>query len=93
MTTTIPQPDLRARAVRHLKKKRDLQGHVLIYALFNSCIVLIWAITTPGGFFWPVFPMAFWGIGLVMNVWDVYRDEDLEEERIQQEMRHLAGLR
>ena len=93
MTTTIPQADLRARAVRHLRKRRDLQGHLLIYTLVNASLVMIWAITMPGGFFWPVFPMAFWGIGLLMNVWDVYRDEDFQEEQIQREMRHLAGLR
>ena len=92
-TTPVPETDLRARAIRHLKKKRDLQGHVLVYVLVNSCLVMIWAITTAGGFFWPVFPMAFWGVGLVMNVWDVFRDEDLDEQQIQREMRHLAGLR
>ena len=84
-TTPVPQTDLRARAIRHLKKKRDLQGHVLVYVLVNSCLVMIWAITTAGGFFWPVFPMAFWGVGLVMHTWDVFfkkpvTDADVEAE-------------
>jgi hypothetical protein len=92
MTTTPLGPqDLRARAVRHLKKKRDLQGHVLVYVLVNASLVLIWAITSPGGFFWPVFIMAFWGVGLIMNAWDVYRVDDFQEAEVEREMRHLAG--
>ena len=89
--TSLPQEDLRARAVKSLKKKRDLQGHVLVYVLVNASLLVIWAITMPGGFFWPAIPMAIWGAGLLMNVWDVYRVEDVDEARIQREMRHLAG--
>ena len=58
---------LRDRAVKQLKKRRDFMSHLLVYVLVNSFIVLIWAITNSGGFFWPVFPIVGWGIGLVMN--------------------------
>jgi hypothetical protein len=58
---------LRDRAVKQLKKRRDFMSHLLVYVLVNSFIVLIWAITNSGGFFWPIFPMVGWGIGVVMN--------------------------
>lgn len=92
MTTTAPvaPDDLRARALRRLKKKRDLQGHLLVYVLVNASIVVVWAMTSPGGFFWPVFPMAFWGIGVLMNVWDVYRNEEFDEQQVQEEMRRIS---
>jgi hypothetical protein len=38
-------------------------------------IVLVWFVTSSGGFFWPVFPMLVWGIGVVMNAWGVYHGE------------------
>lgn len=79
---------LRERAVRRLKKKRDLQAHLLVYALVNTFLVVIWA-ATGVHFFWPVFFIVGWGIGLVMNVWDVYRSEEPTEERIREEMDHL----
>jgi len=59
-------------AVQHLKKRRDFRGHLLVYALVNAFLVAIWAVTGIHGFFWPVFPIAGWGIGVVMNAWDVY---------------------
>jgi len=81
---------LRERAVKRLKKRRDFYGHVLVYLLVNAFLIVIWAVTTPGGFFWPVFPLVGWGIGVVMNAWDVYVAEEVSEDRIQREMEHLA---
>src|SRR3954470_1652874 len=82
---------LRERALKRLKKKRDFHAHLLVYALVNSCIVLIWFMAGRQGFFWAIFPMAFWGIGLTMNAWDVYKAEEFSEEDIRQEMSKLAS--
>jgi len=87
------EDELRARAVKRLRKRRDFYTHVAVYVLVNALLVVIWAVTTPGGFFWPVFPMAAWGIGLAMNAWDVYRQDDFDEERISKEVRHLQRTR
>ena len=79
---------LRQRAVRRLKKRRDFYTHLLVFTLVNGFVVAIWAVTGQG-FFWPIFPMVGWGIGLVMNGWDAFRDEDFDEEQIQREIRRI----
>ena len=79
---------LREQAIRRLKKKRDFQGHLLVYVLVNAFIVAIWAVTG-SGFFWPIFPIIGWGIGVVLNAWDVYRADELDEDRIRREMEML----
>ena len=86
-----PETSLRDRAVQYLKKRRDFHGHLLIYTLVNTFLVVIWAVTTPGAFFWPVFPIVGWGIGVIMNAWDVYFAEDFDEDQIQREIRHLQA--
>src|SRR6266536_3100353 len=68
--TTTREQVLRDRAVAQLKKQRDFRGHLLVYVLVNSFLVLIWAMTGRHGFFWPVFPIVGWGIGVIMNAWD-----------------------
>jgi hypothetical protein len=83
--TEYPDPR-REEAIKQLRKKRGLQAHVLAYVTVNLFLVGIWAFTTPGGFFWPMFPLLGWGIGLAFNVWDVYSPEEFSEERIQREM-------
>jgi len=89
-TNNSEDEQLRTRAVTQLKKKRDLATHAIVYVLVNTFIVVIWAVTS-SGFFWPIFPMAGWGIGLVMNVWEVYRPEDFTEDQIRHEMERLQG--
>jgi hypothetical protein len=76
----------RDRAMTQLKKQRDFRSHLLVYVLVNAFLVTIWAVTDVHGFFWPVFVIAGWGIGLVMNAWDVYWRHEITEEDIQREM-------
>ncbi|HJU97602.1 MAG TPA: 2TM domain-containing protein [Jiangellaceae bacterium] len=83
---------LRERAIKRLKKQRDFKGHLLVYALVNAFLVLIWAMTNPDGFFWPVFPIVGWGIGVVLNAWDVYQDDEFADEEIRKEMEHLRRM-
>jgi hypothetical protein len=92
------QDVLRERAIKRLKKRRDFLGHLLVYALVNGFLVVIWAVTTDAhGFFWPVFPIVGWGIGVVLNAWDVYRNDEFDEEQIRREIErlqaHAAGIR
>ena len=92
MTTEVStrETELRERAIKRLKKRHDFYGHVLVYLLVNAFFVVIWAVTIPGGFFWPIFPMVGWGIGVVMNAWEVYFAEDFGEEDIDREMQRLS---
>jgi len=80
---------LRERAMKRLRKRRDFYGHLLVYVLVNSFLVVIWALTDVHGFFWPVFPIVGWGIGVVMNAWDVFRNEEFDEQQIQREVERL----
>jgi hypothetical protein len=89
ITTPASDPILRDRAVQRLKKKRDFHAHLLVFLLVNLSIVIVWALTDSHGFFWPLFPIVFWGIGVVMNGYDVYRREDFTETSIRREMAKL----
>ena len=66
--------------------------HALIYLLVNGFLVVIWAVTS-GDFFWPIFPIAGWGIGLAANAWEVYGRRPISEAEIRREMDRLRELR
>jgi 2TM domain len=83
------EDELRARALRRLGKRREFAAHALVYVLVNGFIVAIWAVTSRHGFFWPIFPMGGWGIGLVMNAWETFRREEFREEAIRREVSRL----
>lgn len=82
--------ELREQAILQLKKKRDFRSHIFIYALVNTMLVVIWAVTG-AGFFWPVFPILGWGIGVAANAWDVYARKPISEDEIQRESARLRG--
>jgi len=84
------EQELHDKAVRRLKKQRDFRSHLLVYVLVNTLLVVIWMMTDPHGFFWPVFPIAGWGIGVIMNAWDVYGRQEITEEDIHREMDRLG---
>ena len=79
---------LREQAIQRLKKKRDFKTHVLIYVAVNTFLVVIWAVTS-AGFFWPIFPILGWGIGVLANAWDVYGRKPISEEEIRREADRL----
>ena len=81
---------LRERALERLKKKRDFRTHVVIYVAVNAFLVVIWAVTG-SGYFWPIFPILGWGIGLVANAWDVYGRRPITEDEIRREAERLRG--
>jgi hypothetical protein len=82
-------PDLRDMAVVRLRKKRDLQAHLIAYVTVNLLFNVIWLLTMPGGFYWPAFPLLGWGIGVAFHVWDVYAPTPTETA-IQREMQRLS---
>lgn len=84
------EDELREQAILLLKKKRDFRSHVFIYLLVNAMLVVVWAVTG-AGFFWPVFPILGWGIGLAANAWDVYARKPISEDEIRRETERLRG--
>lgn len=79
--------DLRKEAVARLRAKREFTAHLLAYAMVNALLVAIWAFTG-AGFFWPIFPLTGWGIGIAFHAWDTF-GRPPTEERIRREMDRL----
>ena len=92
-TGAAREEHLRSLAETSLKKKADFRVHLLVYALVNGMFVAIWMVTDSGGFFWPIFPMAGWGIGLVMHAWDVFVMRPPTESEVAREMERLRNAR
>jgi 2TM domain len=81
-------------AIKRIKAKNDFKIHLVVYLAVNTMLVVIWAFTNAGqpfpqGFFWPIFPIVGWGIGVVINGYVAYRGNVYTEEQIQREMQKL----
>ena len=94
VTEELPHTDeeLRAAALQRLKRRQDLRAHLLVYGLVNAALWASWALTG-AGFVWPAIVSAAWGVGLVMNVWEVYGRRPIGEAEVQREVERLRGSR
>jgi fatty acid desaturase len=78
--------DPRAQARQRLQAKRRFQRHALIYAVVIGLLVVIWALTNFGNYFWPVWPALLWGIALGIHAWTVYGQRPITDADIDWEL-------
>jgi hypothetical protein len=92
--TDTTESDLRQLAIVHLRKRREFLQHLVVYAVVNLVLNLIWLFTTPDGFYWPMFPLLIWGIGIIFHGLDafslVFSPASPSEERIHREVERLV---
>jgi hypothetical protein len=83
--------ELRERAIRSLKKKAAFKKTLLVYLLVNALLVAIWALDDDG-YFWPIWVIGGWGIGIAFQAYDAYgRSGALSEDQVAREMERLRG--
>lgn len=89
--SSVPMPpeydEARRSAYKRVKARRDLAGHAVAYVVVNAFLVVVWWITSPNGYFWPIWVIAGWGVGLLLNIWDVYGRRPITPDDIEREMR------
>jgi hypothetical protein len=63
-----------ARRERHRERRRHgrygrrgLRAHATSYFMVMGLLVAIWLLTSPGHYFWPIWPILGWGFGLLAH--------------------------
>jgi 2TM domain len=82
-TTDTIVDETRASARKRVEKRRGLQGGLVAYVVINGFLVAVWAMTG-GGYFWPAWVIAGWGVGMLLGLWDYLRgpvtEADVDDE-------------
>jgi class 3 adenylate cyclase len=63
LTADLPSPPELGRGLRRSALEASVRAHLAIYLVVNVMLVGIWA-ASGGGYFWPVWPILGWGIGV-----------------------------
>lgn len=85
----MDESERRQAAIERLNQKREFWTHVIAYVVVNAFLVAVWAITNSGGYFWPVWPIAGWGIGLILHGFETFR-RPVGEAAIRREMEKMG---
>lgn len=81
-TTTTSE---REAAIQRLRDQQEFRVHLGVYAIVNLMLVIIWA-ASDGGYFWPIWTLGGWGIGVVAHAFSVYGQRPITEHDIQTEI-------
>ena len=85
--------DLRQRAEQSVDQKIKFYKNFISYVIVNSILAVINWLYTPE-FWWVLFPVFFWGIGVFVDFLKAFvlpqrYDESYRERKIQEEMEKL----
>lgn len=67
------------------KRRASFKWNLISYFIINCFLIVLWFITSGkgGGYFWPIWPMLGWGIGLAFHYFGAYHATNIfsvEEE-------------
>ena len=81
--------ELRRLAERRADVKLGFRTHLFAYLLVNAGLVVINLVTSPG-YFWAIWPIIGWGLGLAAHFVAVYHfGGDVRERAVEAELRRL----
>ena len=88
--TQMSEEAIRKIATDRVRAKKGFYSHLTIYIVINLMLVAIWFFTG-AGYFWPMWVMLGWGIGLVINGVAVFsrRDTGWENREIEKEVEKI----
>ena len=95
MTTGMTEEEIYEEAKKRVKAKRDFWGNFGAWATVNIILVVVWALTDPGGYPWFLWPLGIWGVFVLIHFLRVFvfeRKSDVgaiakEAEKIKREQR------
>jgi hypothetical protein len=82
-----PNDEERRLALKRVRARRDLSTHAVTYVVVNAFLILVWWLTGAGSYFWPIWVIGGWGIGLALNAWEVLGRRPITEADIDKELR------
>ena len=86
LTAEVEADAERERARKRLQDRRDFGSHVVAYVVVNMFVVTAW-VFTGGGYFWSMWLIALWGVGLVLHGWETFIRRPVTDADVDAELR------
>ena len=72
MTNQLSEEKIYEEAKKRVKAKGDFYGNFGAWATVNIILVIVWALTDPGGYPWFLWPLGIWGVFVLVHFLRVF---------------------
>ena len=77
-------------AALQIQRWRDFGSQVLAYGIGSLVFIVIWA-AEGRGFFWPMYPLLVWGLGLSVQHFNVVIRGQITDEEVRRKLNKNGG--
>jgi hypothetical protein len=67
MTTGMSDEQIYEIARQRVKARKDFYGHLASWIIVNVILIIVWALTIPGGYPWFLWPLCIWGLFVLVH--------------------------
>jgi hypothetical protein len=85
-----PNYDSYLQTATQLQRWRDFQAQIAAYLMINIVFVIIWTVNGHG-FFWPVYPLVGWAVGLSFQHFSAVLRGQITDEDVRRKLRRGAA--
>lgn len=92
MSMKQSEEEIYEEAKKRVENKKGFFVHLTVYVLVNIFLVIIWAVTNPGGYPWFIWSIIGWGIGIVIHCLNVFvfdRRTGWEQRELEKEVQKI----
>lgn len=68
----IKQVDFKKQAMSNYQKRQEFKSHLITFIIVNGFLILLNLFTSPE-YFWAIFPLLGWGLGLFLHGMKTYK--------------------
>ena len=72
MVNQMSEEEIYEIANARVKARKAFYGNFGAWAAVNIILIIIWALTTPGGYMWFLWPLCIWGAFVLINYVQVF---------------------
>jgi 2TM domain len=77
-------------AALQMQRWRDFGSQVLAYVIGSIVFIIIWAVQGKG-FFWPIYPLLVWGLGVSVQHFTVVIRGQITDEDVRRALNRNGG--
>ena len=67
MAQPMSEEEIYREAKKRVKAKRRFWGDFSSWATVNIVLIVVWALTSPGGYPWFLWPLCIWGVFVLLD--------------------------